>query len=267
MNCLKNKNNKMKKLLAFLLVILMVSCKTKAVLAEKNATNIIESEKIIKSHYNNKIDFSTLYIKASARYEDEKNTQNVTAEIKIKKDEKILVSIRFLGITMAKALITPTSVQYYDKINGKYFEGDYSSLSQWLGTDLDFNKVQNLLTGQALDDLNKSKYTSSIIEKLYKLDDLNDNNIKKTYFFEAENFLLKKQEISQPLQDRKLQISYPDYQKLSNKIVPLNFNIEANHNKGKTTIGIDYKNVSFNEEFTFPYSVPDGYDRIYIDKI
>jgi hypothetical protein len=31
--------------------------------------------------------------------------KNVTAEIKIK-DEQILVSIRFLGITMAKALIT-----------------------------------------------------------------------------------------------------------------------------------------------------------------
>lgn len=256
----------MKKLVVlFITIITIVSCKSKAVLAESVATNTIEAEKIIKSHYSNKIDFSTLYIKASAKYEDENNTQNVTADIRIKKDEKILVSIRVLGFTMAKALITPTSVKYYEVLGKKYFEGDYASLSQWLGTDLDFTKVQNLLTGQALDDLNKSKYTASIIDKLYKLENVNDESTKKTYFFEAENFLLKKQEISQPLQDRMLQINYPDYQKISDKIVPLNFNIKATQKKGKTTIDIDYKNVTFNEDFSFPYSVPDGYERIFID--
>jgi hypothetical protein len=165
---------------------------------------------------------------------------------------------------MAKALITPQSVQYYEKLNGKYFEGDYASLSQWLGTDLDFNKVQNLLIGQALDNLNNSKYTASIVDKLYKLEDVKDSNTKKTYYFEAENFLLKKQEIEQPAQDRKLQISYPEYQKLSDKIVPLKFAIEANQKKGKTNIDIDYKTITFNEDFSFPYSVPDGYERIYI---
>ena len=256
----------MKKIVSLLLVFLLFSCKSKAVLAESSATNIIASDKIIQSHYNNKFDFSTLYIKANARYEDDKNSQSVTAEIKIKKDEKILVSIRFLGITMAKALITPTSVQYYEKIGGKYFEGDFSLLSQWLGTDLDFNKIQNLLIGQALDNLNESKYKTTIVDKLYKLEDIKDATTKKTYFFEAENFLLKKQEIIQSSQERMLQINYPEYQKLGEKIVPLNFYIEAVQKKGKTNINIDYKNITFNEEFSFPYSVPDGYERIYINK-
>jgi hypothetical protein len=35
------------------------------------------------------------------------------------------------------------------------FEGDFSALSQWLGTDLDYNKIQNLLVGEALDDLRR----------------------------------------------------------------------------------------------------------------
>lgn len=256
----------MKKLLSLVVIIVMVSCKSKAVLAESVATNVIESDKIIKSHYNNKFDFSTLYIRASARYEDEKNTQNVSADIRIKKDEKILVNIRFLGITMAKALITPTSVKYYEILGKKYFEGDYATLSQWLGTDLDFNKVQNLLIGQALDNLNESKFKTTIVDKLYRLDDLKDASTKKTYFFEAENSLLKKQEITQPSQERMLQINYPEYQKLGEKIVPLNFSIEAEQKKGKTNINIDYKNITFNEEFSFPYSVPDGYERIYINK-
>ena len=126
-----------------LLAVFMVSCKSKSVVAEASIKSThLTADKIIENHYNNKNNFSTLYIKSNARYADEKQTQNVTAEIRIKKDEQILVSIRFLGITMAKALITPTAVSYYEKINGSYFEGDFSGLSQWLGTDLDFNKIQ-----------------------------------------------------------------------------------------------------------------------------
>ena len=135
----------MKKHLTILLLILLASCKSKAVLLEGNASNTISADKIIMSYDNNKIDFSTLYIKASAKYEDDKQSQNVQAEIKIKKNEKILVSIRILGFTVAKALITPTSVQYYEKVGSKYFEGDYAGLSKWLGTDLDFQKFLNYL--------------------------------------------------------------------------------------------------------------------------
>ena len=113
----------------------------------------------------NKSDFKTLYIKSNVKYNDEKQSQNLTAEIKIKKDEQILVSIRFLGITMAKALITPASVSYYEKLNSTYFEGDFSTLSKWLGTDLDFNKVQNILIGQAIDDLTKGKYQDSLVDQ------------------------------------------------------------------------------------------------------
>jgi len=162
----------------------LVSCKAKAkVVNESKSTdeNRLTAEKIIKNHYAIKNDFSTLYIKSNVKYSDEKQTQNLTAEIKIKKNEQILVSIRFLGITMAKALITPTTVSYYEKLNASYFEGDFSTLSQWLGTDLDFNKVQNILIGQAMDDLSKGNYKDSLVDQAYRLEDISKNNIKKMF--------------------------------------------------------------------------------------
>jgi hypothetical protein len=255
----------MKKYLAIFTILLFASCKPKAVLAEGSANNTIAADKIIESHYNNKSNFSTLYIKASAHYEDANNTQNVSAEIKIKKDEKILVSIRVLGITMAKALITPTSVQYYDKLGNKYFEGDYAGLSKWLGTDLDFQKVQNLLIGKAIDDLHKGKYVVSIMEKLYKLQS-NVGNSENSFYFEADNFLIKRQEINQPTLDRTLQVVYPDFKKYDEAILPLALSINARQKENKTNINIEYKNSTFNEDLSFPYNVPEGYERIYIDK-
>ncbi|MEC4003464.1 DUF4292 domain-containing protein [Flavobacterium sp. SUN052] len=255
----------MKRYLAILALLFLASCKPKAVLAEGNASTTISAEKIIENHYNNKTDFSSLYIKASAHYEDAKNSQNVAAEIRIKKDEKILVIIRVIGITMAKALITPTSVQYYDKIGNKYFEGDYAGLSKWLGTDLDYQKVQNLLIGRAIDDLHKGKFVVSIMEKLYKLQ-ANDGKAEKAFYFESDNFLIKRQEINQPSLDRTLQVVYPDFKKYDEAILPLSLSINARQSDNKTNIEIEYKNSTFNEELSFPYNVPEGYERIYIDK-
>jgi hypothetical protein len=34
--------------------------------------------------------------------------------------------------------------------------------------------------------------------------------------------------------------------------------------KGKTEISIDYNSITLNEDLSFPYSVPNGYDRIFI---
>ena len=255
----------MKKIAILAVLVLMMSCKSKSVVAEAsvNATHLT-ANKIIENHYNNKNNFSTLYIKSNARYVDDKQTQNVTAEIKIKKDEQILVSIRFLGITMAKALITTTSVSYYEKINGSYFEGDFRGLSLWLGTDLDFTKIQNMLLGDAIDDLNKGKYTESLAEQTYRLDDVSNKNTKKSFFFDADNFLVKRQEITQTAENRTIKVAYSDSKVYKEATLPSSVLINTLQTKGKTEINLDYNNVSFNEELSFPYSVPNGYKRIII---
>ena len=262
----------MKKGLFILAIIFLSSCKSKAVFVDtktpinviKEDSTILTSERIIKKHYNNKNDFSTLYIRASAKYKHEDDSQSVSAEIKIKKDEKILVSIRFLGITMAKALITPKEVKYYEKINGTYFEGNYEALSQWLGTDLDFNRIQNMLIGQPIEDLTKGNYSFIETDKFYKLNAVEDKT-EKSFFFEAEHYLLKKQEISQPEKERSFEVNYPNFQDFVSGIFPASLTINAFQKKGKTTIIVDYNSITFNEDLSFPYSVPDGYDRIFIN--
>ena len=247
--------------------LLLVSCKSKAVLVDAKtpiaADSIVTAEKVIQNHYGNKIDFSTLYIRASAKYKHEDNSQSVSAEVKIKKDEQILVSIRVLGITMAKALITPLEVKYYEKINGSYFEGDYELLSQWLGTDLNFSKIQNMLLGKPIDDLTKGNYLFSETDKLIKLNS-NESNGEKSFSFDAVRFLLKKQEISQPEKERNFEVNYSSFQEFTSSKLPTGMTINAIQKTEKTTINIDYNSITFNEELNFPYSVPNGYDRIYI---
>lgn len=256
----------MKKYIGLATIFALFSCTAKKTLVAEIVVNTeLTSEKIIEKHYNDKMSFSTLYIKSSASYKDNKQSQNVTAEIKVKKDEKILISIRILGITMAKALITPYKVQYYEKLNGSYFEGNYTALSQWLGTDLDFQKVQNMLIGESFDDLKRGKYTTVLEDKLYKLSAGSNAGINKTFYLASDNFLVKKQEISQIAQGRTLQVSYPERKTASEAFLPLRIAIEAIQNSGKTNININYNSISFNEDLSFPYSVPESYERVFIN--
>jgi hypothetical protein len=258
----------MKKIIVLLLLSVLVSCKTKqavvATTTEVSASKGITAEEIIEKHYNNKTNFSTIYLKANARFANEKQTQNLTAEIKIKKDEQILVSIRFLGITMAKALITPASVSYYEKLNGSFFEGDFSGLSQWLGTDLNYSKIENMLLGEAFDDLKQSKYVQSLNEQGYRLEDLKSGNTLKTFFFDSAQFLVQRQEIIQPDQDRKLQVDYSGIKNFNEGFIPTSIAINAMQPKGQTEINLNYNTITFNEELSFPYSIPEGYKRIII---
>lgn len=255
----------MKKYLVFLTLILLIGCKTKQTAA--NVTDNISdasAKKIIDKHYTNTLDFSTLYIKANAKYSDQKQNQNVTADIRIKKDEQILVSIRFLGITMAKALITPTTVSYYEKIKGTYYEGDFTSLSKWLGTDLNFEKVQNLLVGEALDNLKEGKYKESVVDQLYRLDDQKQSNLKQSYFFDADKFLLQKEQITQTSENVMIQVAYSDHKTFDQGVLPSRVEINTIQAKGKTDISLNYNSISFNEELSFPYSIPDGYKKVII---
>lgn len=259
----------MRRIFPILLLVLVVSCKARQkIVAPETVATTVSNEtvsNIIANHYAVKRDFKTAYIKADVDYTDPKQSFGLSADIRIKKDEIILVSVKMLGITMAKAMITPTQVRYYEKMNSKFFEGDYKTLSNWLGTELDFKKVQNMLIGQTMDDLSKGKYSVVTEENSPKLEELSSGNFAKAFVFDANTFSLKRQEIKQQSPERKLLVNYSDYKSYSECVLPMQLIIFALQNNETTSIAMSYKNATFNEDLTFPYSVPSGYEQIIIN--
>ena len=254
----------MKSILSAFLIVFLIGCKSKQSVTTAAANENTEVSKVINGHYKNEHDFTTLNIRANAKYEDEKQSHSMNADIRIKKDEIIWINIKFLGIPMAKAMITPTKVSYYEKINNTYFEGDFSMLSNWLGTDLDFSKVQNLFLGKAIDDLTKDKWVSEVVEKMFKLSLPNSSDIAKEFYFEGANYLLKKETITQASQNRSLEIRYPSFKEEKGMFLPNEINIKAEQ-KDKVTIDIEYKNTTFNENLSYPFSIPSGYTAVEIN--
>jgi len=254
----------MKYILAVVFAGFLIGCKSKQAVASAAAKDTAEISKIINGHYANETNFKTLNIKANAKYEDPSQSHSLNADIRIKKNEIIWINIKILGFPIAKALITPAKVSYYEKINNTYFEGDFSMLSNWLGTDLDFQKVQNLLLGKSIDDLSKGNWISGINDKLFKLSQAQTTDISKEFYFEAANFLLKKETITQASQNRALEIQYPSYKEVERIFLPNEIYIKATQ-KDKISIAIEYKNTTFNENLNYSYAIPSDYKAIQID--
>jgi len=251
--------NKYISLLIFLL--LLTSCKSRKNLAYSEANASLTTQKLIENYQSNKLDFNTLHIKGNAKY----GIYNPSVDIRIKKSEEILVSVRMpiIGV-VAKAKITPNYVSYYQKIDKEYFEGEYEFLSHLLGTELDYQKVENLLLGKAIDDLKKEKFRFSVEDNRYRLTTMY-SSLKKSYFFEPDNFRLERQFLEQPLEGRNVLISYSGYKNYEENVLPHSIVMDVDNQKDKKEIRIEYKSVEFNTNISFPYEIPRGYSEVIID--
>lgn len=259
----------MKKYITYALIVLFItSCKTKKTVTEQTVSQEVvvdkKAKEIIQKHYENTLSFQTASIRSSAEYQDKKQSISINADIRIKKDEIIWINLKFFGIPMAKAFITPTRVSYYEKVNNSYFDGDYSILTKMLGTDLDFQKVQNLLLGRPIDNLTKEDFIAEIADNLFQLKSKNKTDIEKAFSFETANYLLKKQFINQTSKNRNVMVNYPSFTNQDNMFLPTGVSILANQ-QHQVKIEVEYKKITFNEALSYPYSIPDGYSQIKID--
>lgn len=242
--------------------IFLVSCSSTKGLSSVKATEKKTSKEIIAQHNELQFDFQTIAINGSVKYQDNKQSINLTSDIRWEKDQRILITLRLFGITGAKALITPKEVKYYEKASNTYFEGDFNMLSEWLGTEMDFEKVQNLLLGKVLENIAHQQYESSIQEGWFNLVEKNPKTWKRNFWLENSNFLLKKQAFTNTQNQETFEVFYEEHQKLNHGIFPKFFKILAQQTKNNLVIEVKYNQLVFNEKLSFPYQIPSGYQKV-----
>jgi len=242
-------------------IVLFNSCKV----TKGTETNVrsLSVKKVIKEHERVAFSKKTIQAKIKTHYKDEKNSQSLTVKLRLKKDAVIWMSGTFLGIPVAKVMITPTSVQYYEKINNTYFDGDFSLISEALGVDLNFHQLQNIIVGEAVLGLNEGKFKSQIDQRAHLVSPKNNSSIFSIfYWINPNHFKLDKQILENQNQEQQLAISYPEYQKTSATFFPKKLLINATQSKNNTRIEMEFRNVILNKKLTFPFSIPSGYTEI-----
>ena len=245
--------------IAFLFIFLGCGA-TKVIEGSAIADASLSTKAIVKAHTAATQDFNTLAARMQVKYESPDQSQSITTSVRMEKDKTIWIKASILGITLAKVLITPEQVQFYESIDRSYFVGDFRLISDLLGTQINFEQAQALLLGNTMLDLNPSSMRTSIQNNKYRITPATQEaNYLLSMLLNPDNFMVHQTQISQPQEQRNLEVQYGPYQKLEGDFYPTQIAIEALDVADKTSIGIKYKKIDLNVSVRFPFTIPDGY--------
>jgi outer membrane biogenesis lipoprotein LolB len=256
-------NTSFKLTLSLFLVMFLVGCKSaKSVIASGEASDKLSAKQVIKQHQKKQTDFKTFQAKVKIDIIQNQKEQGSTFNIRMEKDKVIWLSAK-LGL--ARMMITPERVRFYNKLDNEYFDGDYKLLSDFVGVDLDFNKVQNILLGQAIYDLKGEPHKVSVNDNSYALQPKDQNALLELFYLvNPTHFKMDSLQLFQQLKKRMLQVDYASYQEVKKQILPQNIRIVAIEASDEVAITMEFKSVSLNEEVRFPFRIPSGYKEIVI---
>jgi len=136
----------MKKHFLFILFIVgfLTSCKSTFTTTKvKSDIKPLTITQIFKNQESADINANTVLAKIKVKYITAKKKQNITAKLRLQKDSIIWISLTAIGgIPVAKMIITPQHIRYYEKLNKTYFDGNFSLLNHWLKANLTFKKLK-----------------------------------------------------------------------------------------------------------------------------
>lgn len=245
----------MKKTLIILaaFALLLSGCKSSQKTAYTH-TKKMRINKLLREVEKQRFSARTLETRIGISYSDANQSFSGNGKIRILKDSIIWGSINFIGIPMAKFYITPKKIQYYNKIDQTYYDGNFDLLVQELGLSLSFNNLQNLLTGDLITNINPEKAELSVNSKNYEIKpgEKYIKNLVVTPFFkmlEATFYDPSRGEIL---------LKYNNYQKTAEQNLPGNFEIKTQDKY----IKIDYKSISIDKNLRYPFRLPENYKLI-----
>lgn len=255
-----NKKHLIYILVSFLL-ILVVGCKSSSIIGSRESNLKLSTKQLIKAHLKNTPAFKTLASRVKIDINDGNKSSGYTVNLRMEKNKQIL--LMSTPISVVKALITPEKVSFYNKLDNTYFEGDFKYLSDLLGTELDFEKVQNLLIGESLFNLKDDSYKVSIHEASYLLQPKKQLALFELFLIlDPSHFKIKSQQLTQPKTHKHLQIDYLSHQEVGKQILPERIKVIAVEENDETILELEFKGVSLNQPLRFPFNIPSGYKEI-----
>ncbi len=261
-------NKKIKNIIIlFALTLFMSGCGIFKKNIKKHRTNeISEVKKIINNNQKKTLTFNTFSASFSGKYSDDTQNLPLKGIIKIKKDNFIWITVRpFLGIEIAKIMLTPDSIKYADKINKRSFAEDYKYLEKKYGIKMNYLSVEKIFTNiptgypSQTDIIN---YQITETDSVYILK-YNNKYLHKLTF--NKNYMLTENEVSEKNKQITVKINYSDFKVFDDKYFPLKMSFFAKKQNKKSNAEITFKNIKINETLQVKFSVSKHYKKINID--
>jgi hypothetical protein len=226
----------------------------------------------------NQFKFEYVDTKFNMSYAEGKKTTDLRGQLRIKNDSITWLSFSpALGIEAARIILTNDSIKFVNRLNKTYFTGRYNLIDSLINTTIDYSILQAMIVGNDLTQYDVNKFRSTIDGDLYKITIQERRKIKKglladettpmilvqNIWLDPETFKIKQVELKE-LDDNgnKLQVFYNEFQTVDGQLFPGKMRIEIS-SKDQITIDISFGKVKLNEPVSFPFKIPDKYDKLF----
>lgn len=251
--------NYMNKYLVFFLVISLTT------LSSCNKKLIRWTGKAKSSLSVHNFDFQYLQARSKIKFDSPDQHLSSSAIIRMKKDSVIWVSVSpALGFEAARALITPDTLLFVNRINKEYYAYNYQSLSKQIHFKVDFEMIQSAIIGNLIlprepeDEVEKKENTFVLTQHFPPYVLRSAINAKS---MRPESVMAE--EMSK---GNSMAIDYKEFQWVKDQAFPFAtlISIVNKTDKGPQTTKIDihHSKVEIEENaIKFPFSIPGKYEQ------
>jgi hypothetical protein len=208
----------------------------------------------VQQFWDDQFDSEYLEARGKASVTLDGGPKNVSMHLKMKKDSLIWGKFSLFGIGVT-VLITPDSFFMVNTLSQTYSAYDNSYVNQLLGFKVTISQLQNLLMGNAVFPLTNYRLRSAE-NQLVGSDGMATNTISMNDVFRTLSSSIETGDTSQ-----RADIQYENYELLGAKRLPKNVVIDVKKGAQKLNVVLNYQNVNTNLITTFPFKVPNGFNR------
>jgi tetratricopeptide (TPR) repeat protein len=155
-----NEKKYLNKIVIVFCLLALVACKSKKLVVVNRPTTTVDSAAINKENsirsrlaaiQSKQVTFNTFSGKAKTKLDINGNSNDVTLNIRVARDQKIWISVTaIIGIEVARAQITPDSIIVVNRLQSVYLKKPFSYVYTYASRQINFKTLQALLVGNAI---------------------------------------------------------------------------------------------------------------------
>lgn len=294
--------------LAFLMLciswISWTGCSNTRRIAHGKPLKNLNVNQVIGSFEEARLQWDWIGMKLDVEVSSDAGTESFKASVRMANDSAIWMSISpALGVEVARVLLQPDSVRFISKVPGNrfYYSGDYEALSDWADTDLNFNYVEDILSGQPMGlTEDETKFISKIDDDSYlligkyrrrvkRVVGVNESNLSSQDSLdiqlptrryerirnraEDEDLLIQRHWFDgltfDPVQDqfddlfyqRVLTLTRSEYTNHEGGRFPQHFEVFISTSDEEVRMSWEVIRIRFGRAYDFPFEIPEGYEQ------
>ncbi len=201
--------------------------------------------------------FNTFSGKAHAALNISGNSYDVTLNIRIKRDERIWISVSVLGIEGARMMITPDSVMMFERQHSTYVKQPFSYLKQSVGNEFNYKMIESALIGNAIPELlNENADLQSAPEGITITGSLQDFMYK---LVTGPDMRVSQTNLDNHNAGQSLQLTNSTFIQVDTRVIPSQINISAADKEKTIKADLRYSKTVFDQPVEFPFTIPARY--------